>query len=95
MTRGNFDVALFARTTVTQLVEKVLAQVVPRPKDKNGKNQTRNKRFLVHQQGLQGSEFRSLGPMASIRLEIKNSWCTSTGHKVQNSGLWDLWQVSD
>ena len=32
--------------------------------------------------------------MASIRLKQKISWCTSKGHKVQNSGPWDAWQAS-
>ena len=38
-TRSNFDVALFARTIVTQLVEKVLPQAVAPPKLKK---QTKN-----------------------------------------------------
>ena len=38
-----------------------------------------------YKQGLQGAEFRSLGPSASIRLEIKNSWHTSRGCKVNSS----------
>ena len=46
-------------------------------------------------QGLQGAEFRTLGPMGSIRLKKKNSRCTSRGCRVQNSGLWDPWQASD
>ena len=31
--------------------------------------------------------------MASIRLKKKNSWCTSRGRKVQNSGPWGAWQA--
>ena len=33
--------------------------------------QTKNKKFLVHQQGLQGAEFRSLGHMECIKLKKK------------------------
>ena len=57
------------------------------------------KRVLVYQQGLQGAEFRTLGPMASITLKKKR--CTSRavypwGCRVQNLGPWDdPWQASD
>ena len=33
-----------------------------------------------------GAEFRTLGPVAGIRLKKKNPWCTSRGCRVQNSG---------
>ena len=37
-----------------------------------------------------GAEFRTLGPVASIRLKRKNPWCTSRGCRVQNSGSWHI-----
>ena len=39
----------------------------------------------VHtQQGIPGADFRSLGPVASIGIEIKISWCNAKGYTVQN-----------
>ena len=38
-----------------------------------GKHWTKKQKFLVCQLGLVGAEFRTLGPVASIRLKIKNS----------------------
>ena len=46
-------------------------------------HQTKDEKFLVYQQGLQGAEFRSLGHMECTRLKIKNSWYTSRGCRVQ------------
>ena len=37
------------------------------------------------------AEFRTLGPMASIRPKKKHPWCISRGCGVQNSGPWDPW----
>ena len=44
-----------------------------------GKHQGKNQKFLVCQQGPVGAEIRTLGPMASIKLKIKNSWYASRG----------------
>ena len=52
----------------------------------------RSHRDKVRQQGPEGAEFRCLVPMACIRLEIENSWCTSKGCRVQNLGVWDAWR---
>ena len=42
--------------------------------------------ILVVQQGLRGAEFRTLGPMASIELKQKDSWCISKEHAPHWSG---------
>ena len=51
-----------------------------------GKHQTKNQKFVVYQQGLQGAEIGTLGPVASIRLKIKNPWYANKGQGVQNLG---------
>ena len=40
----------------------------------HGKHQTKNKKFLVYQQGLQGAEFRTLGPMESIKQQHNSTY---------------------
>ena len=60
-----------------------------------GMHQTKNEKFLIYQQGLQGAEFRSLGHMECIRLKMKNSWYTSRGCGVQIFGRWDGRLASD
>ena len=46
---------------------------------------------MIHSKQHRGAEFRTLGPVASIRLKQKIPWCTSRGCRVQNSGPWVPW----
>ena len=56
-----------------------------------GKHQTENKIPGVPAGGVQGAEFRTLGPVASIRLKTKSLVYQQGGCRVQNSGPWDPW----
>ena len=49
------------------------------------------KRAWSVQNSIRAAEFRTLGPVASIRPKQKRPWCTSRGCRVQNSGPWDPW----
>ena len=53
-------------------------------------NHSPTKGCMMNSKQHWGAEFRTLGPVASIRLK-QNPWCTSMGCRVQNSGTWDPW----
>ena len=55
------------------------------------KNIPLQKHAQSFQNSIGGAEFRTLGPVASIRLQKKDPWCTSRRCRVQNSGPWDPW----
>ena len=59
------------------------------------KHQTKILKFLVQQHKPTRPEICTLGPVASIRLNVQNSWCTSRGQQGQKFGHWDLWQALD
>ena len=46
---------------------------------------------MINSKTAWGAEFRTLGPVASIKLEKKIPAVPAGGGRVQNSGPWDPW----
>ena len=55
------------------------------------KNTHLQKHALSIQNSIWGAEFRTLGPVACIRLKKKSLVYQQGGGRVQNSGPWDPW----
>ena len=62
-----------------------------------GMHQTKNKKFLVSQQGLQGAEFRSLGHMECLRLRKKIPGIPAgvAGGRIQVLGPYGMHQTKN